>query len=155
MTNSIGIVVVEDDLLAEVTATKLQIFVQAIPFTFGLVWLVHCPCIWNGPGALPVQHAPVTSVSIEHVRVVQLWRGAALCLHAFAVNPSSTHITSTFINLFDRVQWKPACERECLRCLVAVVGPLEGADLMRSINGLSGMLDQNKVLVSEIHNASL
>ena len=155
MTNSIGIIVVEDDLLADVTATNLQTFVQAISLTFDFVWLVHCPCIWNGPGALPVQHIPVTSVSIDHDRAVQLWRGAALCPHACAVNPSSKNITSTFINLFDRVQWKPACERECLRCLVAVVGPLEGADLMRSINGLSGMLDQNKVLVSEIHNASL
>ncbi len=85
------IVVVEDDLLADVTAANLQIFVQAKPFIFELFWLVHCPRIWNGPGALPVQHAPVTSVSIEHDRVVQWWRGAALCLDAFAVNPSPTH----------------------------------------------------------------
>jgi hypothetical protein len=149
------VVVVEDDLLPNVTAADLQKVVQAIPLNFDLVWLGHCPCIWNGPGALPGQHAPVISVSISHDRVVQLWRGVASCLHAYAVNPSSTHITSTFINLFDGVQWKPACEREYLRCLVAVVVPLEGADLVRSINGLPGMFDQNKELVSEIHNAPL
>jgi len=149
------VVVVEDDLLPNVTAADLHKVVQAIPLNFDLVWLGHCPCIWNGPGALPGQHAPVVSVSISHGRVVQLWRGAASCLHAYAVNPSSTHITSTFINLFDGVQWKPACEREYLRCLVAVVVPLEAADLVRSINGLPGMFDQNKELVSEIHNAPL
>ena len=87
--------------------------------------------------------------------MVQLWRGAASCLHAYAVNPSSTHITSTFINLFDGVQWKPACEREYLRCLVAVVVTIEAAGLARSINGLPGMFHQNKELVIEIHNAPL
>jgi len=149
------VVVVEDDLLPNVTAADLQQVVQAIPLNFDIVWLGHCPCIWNGPAALPHQLAPVVSVGISHNRVVQLWRGSASCLHAYAVNPSSTHITSSFINLFDGVQWKPACEREYLRCLVAVVVPLEAAEHVRSINGLPGMFDQNKQLVSEIHNAPL
>ena len=149
------VVVVEDDLLPNVTADDLRTVMRAIPLNFDLIWLGHCPCIWNGPAALPGEVAPVASVSISSGRVVQLWRGSASCLHAYAVNPSSAHVTSSFINLFEGVQWKPACEGRFMRCLVAVVIPFDAAARVQSINGLPGMFDQNKELISEIHKAPL
>jgi hypothetical protein len=149
------VVVVEDDLLPNVTAADMRLVMAAIPLDFDLIWLGHCPCIWNGPAALPGEAAPVASVGISQGRDVQLWRGFASCLHAYAVNPFSTHVTSALINLFDGVQWRNACESGFLRCLVAVVVSSDTAALVRSINGLPGMFDQNKELVSEIHNAPL
>jgi hypothetical protein len=149
------VVVVEDDLLPNVTAADLQLVMRAIPLNVDLVWLGHCPCIWNGPASLPDEVAPVASIAISDGRVVQLWRGFASCLHAYAVNPSSTYVTSSYIHLFDGVQWKPACEKGFLRCLVAVVVPEDAAPHVQSINGLPGMFDQNKELVSEIHQAPL
>jgi hypothetical protein len=149
------VVVVEDDLLPNVSATELELVIRAIPLDVDLIWLGHCPCNWNGPAALIGEAYPVVSVGISQQRVVQLWRGYASCLHAYAVNPSSTHVTSSFINLFDGVQWRSACESAFLRCLVAVVVPYDSADQVRSINGLPGMFDQNKELVSEIHKAPL
>ena len=154
-TNVDWVVIVEDDLLPNVTAADVQLVMQAMPLNFDLIWLGHCPCVWNGPAALPGEFAPVASIGISQDRVVQLWRGFASCLHAYAVNPSSTHVTSSMINLFDGVQWRSACRSEFLRCLVAVVVPFDSAEHVRSINGLPGMFEQNKELVSEIHNAPL
>jgi hypothetical protein len=154
-TDADWIVIVEDDLLPNVTAADVQLVMRSIPLDFDLIWLGHCPCIWNGPAALSSEIYPVVSVSISQDRVVQLWRGFASCLHAYAVNPSSTHVTSALINLFDGVQWRSACESAFLRCLVAVVVPSDSAAHVRSINGLPGMFDQNKELVSEIHKAPL
>jgi hypothetical protein len=149
------VVVVEDDLLPNVTAMDLQLVMRAIPLNIDLIWLGHCPCIWNGPASLSDEVAPAVSIRISDGRVVQLWRGFASCLHAYAVNPSSTYVTSSYIHLFDGVQWRPACEKGFLRCLVAVVVPEYAAAHVQSINGLPGMFDQNKELVSEIHQALL
>lgn len=154
-THADWVVIVEDDLLPTVTQDDLFMVMSAIPLNFDLVWLGHCPCNWNGPAALRGEVAPVVSVSVSLGKVVQLWRGSASCLHAYAVNPSSTHVTSSLINLFDGVQWKPACEGRLIRCLVAVVVQFDAAAHVRYINGLPGMFDQNKELVSEIHKAPL
>jgi hypothetical protein len=88
-TNVDWVVIVEDDLLPNVTAADVQLVMQAMPLNFDLIWLGHCPCVWNGPAALPGEFAPVASIGISQDRVVQLWRGFASCLHAYAVNPSS------------------------------------------------------------------
>jgi hypothetical protein len=149
------VVVLEDDLLPIVSKADVHSVMSAVPLNFDLVWLGHCPCNWNGPSALPGQRAPVASVRISRDRVVQLWRGAASCLHAYAFNPSSAHITASFVNLFDGVQWKPACEGGFLRCLVAVVVQDDASAHVVSINGLQGMFDQNKELLSDVHNAPL
>jgi hypothetical protein len=145
------VVVMEDDVQPDITADDMRIVLQTIPLNFDLIWLGHCACNWNGPAALPGEVAPVVSVGISRGRVVQLWRGWASCTHAYAVNPSSTHVTSSFINMFEGVQWKPACEGKYLRCLVAVVVSYGDAAYVEFINGLPGLFLQNKDLASEIH----
>lgn len=145
------VVVMEDDVLPDVTADDMRSVLQTIPLNYDLIWLGHCACNWNGPAALPGQVAPVATVGISRGRVVQLWRGSASCLHAYAVNPSSTHVTSSFINVFEGVKWKPACEGKYLRCLVAVVVSDDAAAHVEFINGLPGLFLQNKELGSEIH----
>jgi hypothetical protein len=141
----------EDDVLPDVTADDMRSVLQTIPLNYDLIWLGHCACNWNGPAALPGQVAPVASVGISRGRVVQLWRGSASCTHAYAVNPSSTHVTSSFIDVFEGIQWKPACEGKYLRCLVAVVVSDDAAAHVEFINGLPGLFLQNKELGSEIH----
>lgn len=145
------VVVMEDDVVPDITADDMRSVMQRIPLDFDLIWLGHCACNWNGPAALPGEVAPVVSVDISRGRVVQLWRGSASCLHAYAVNPSSTHVTSSFVNMFEGVQWKPACEGKYLRCLVAVVVSYDDASYVEFINGLPGLFLQNKAFPSEIH----